>query len=54
MRSRVKDLHYEYCAVKPKPIFTLIDSELTNYPAEETEEAQAQINSINVYVNLVV
>jgi hypothetical protein len=54
MRGRVSDLHYEYCAPKPTYKFKLWDSQREPYPDNETEEAQAEIASIDIYVNLVV
>jgi len=53
MRSRVKDLHYEYCVPKPVFHFRLYDTKLEPYPETETEEAQAEINSIDIFCNLV-
>lgn len=54
MRSRVKDLHYEYCIPKPQFHFKLWDTERQTYPDNETEEAQAEISSIDIHVHLVV
>lgn len=52
MRSRIKDLHYQYCVPKPKFHFRMVDTEKETYD-EESEEAQRQRDSIDIYVDLV-
>jgi hypothetical protein len=54
MRSRIDELHYQYCVPKPEFKFHLFDTEQEEYPDDESEAGQAQIQSINIYVNLVV
>lgn len=50
MRSRVAELHYEYCAPKPECKVKLWDTLKESFPAENQEEE----TSINIYVHLVV
>lgn len=50
MRSRVKELHDEYCKPKPLYHFRLWDSELATPPEEE---AEAEHLAIDVYCHLV-
>lgn len=54
MRSRVKELHYEYCAPKPKRFFTLWDSAMHSPPDVDSPEAIAEKESIDIYIHLVV
>lgn len=54
MRSRVKELHYEYCAPKPIRFFTLWDSHVQSPPDAESPEAIAERESIDIYIHLVV
>ncbi len=54
MRSRVKELHCEYCAPKPERFFTLWDTHISQPAANDSAEAQAERDSINIYVHLVV
>ena len=54
MQSRVKELHYEYCAPKPERFFNLWDSDKISPPAADSEEAKAEKESINIYIHLVV
>ena len=49
MRSRVSELHYEYCVKKPEIYFKLIDSRIEEYCVNEEEQ-----NSIDWYVCVVV
>ena len=54
MRSRVKELHYDYCAVKPERFFTLWDTDKVQPPADDSPEVAAERESINIYIHLLV
>lgn len=54
MRSRVKELHYEYCAPKPKRFFTLWDTQLARPPSDDSDTAQSERDSIDIHIHLLV
>ncbi len=54
MRTRVAELHYEYCAPKPKRFFTLWDTNLHKPPANDSPEAIAERDSIDIHIHLLV
>lgn len=54
MLNRVKDLYYEYCTPKPERFFILWDADISMPPANDTQEAQAERDSIDIHIHLVV
>ena len=54
MRSRVQELHYEYCAPKPKRFFTLWDTHIKKPPSDDSPEAEAERESIDIHIHLLV
>lgn len=52
MRSRIRELHDEYCAPKPLYHFKLWDSAISSPPVG-TPEAEAEHCAVDVYVHLV-
>lgn len=54
MRTRVKDLHDQYCAPRPNFYYQLWDSEKSMPADAESPEAIAERESINIYCHLVI
>ena len=49
MKSRVDQLYYEYCAVKPRYFVRVYDTLVNPYPVDNIEES----DSIDIYINIV-
>jgi hypothetical protein len=54
MRDRVQAVWNHYFKPVPKPLFKLIDSMISAPPPEDSEQAQLERDSIDIYIYLVV